>query len=514
MNAALESEPFMAIDAILDEFHNNGITKDLDEMDILMMQSRRRYWINKNSGSDQAGTGDETFSKSNVIEETRRSLTCLRPLGNRKHCVFCKKNKEEIGVYSTHLLKNECGEITCPILAKFICPLCSATGKKAHTVKYCPMNDGYSTVDYLLRTPRNGAGKIRDFMCVPRSPPCTDCTVLIVKCVGGGSLPCNTIPHCSGLSSILLQRHVVKIHPPLHHRDRLDSSYNTGKKSRLVPSLYQRKFVTLASNQLVFYLLSFKSCRLDEITFPKGFRYLFNYKLRQRRTNLNIKSRDSRERWITKVKMVFLSTEVSTILHNRFIVIIGDSIQRGIYKDIVLLLHENRFLTERELRNKGEFNFMNDKLIEGGRKGEMCNGINYREVRQFQTDNHLVRFYFITRCYNTYMESILNDLKKEPLPDILIINSCLWDITRYGQNAINEYKDNLDKVFGRFSQCLPKNCLVLWNTTLPISSSARGGFLVPEIEFMTSTLRLDIIEANFFAKHVRIFNSLLNGRII
>ncbi|KAH9520327.1 PC-esterase domain-containing protein 1A [Bulinus truncatus] len=202
--------------------------------------------------------------------------------------------------------------------------------------------------------------------------------------------------------------------------------------------------------------------------------------------------------------MVFLSTEVSTILHNRFIVIIGDSIQRGIYKDIVLLLHENRFLTERELRNKGEFNFMNDKLIEGGRKGEMCNGINYREVRQFQTDNHLVRFYFITRCYNTYMESILNDLKKEPLPDILIINSCLWDITRYGQNAINEYKDNLDKVFGRFSQCLPKNCLVLWNTTLPISSSARGGFLVPEIEFMTSTLRLDIIEANFFAKQVAI----------
>ncbi|KAI8793466.1 PC-esterase domain-containing protein 1A, partial [Biomphalaria glabrata] len=77
----------------------------------------------------------------------------------------------------------------------------------------------------------------------------------------------------------------------------------------------------------------------------------------------------------------------------------------------------------------GEYNFLNDELIEGGRKGEMCNGINYTEVRQYQTDNHLVRFYFITRCYSNYLESILSDLQKDPLPDILIINSCLWDIT-------------------------------------------------------------------------------------
>ncbi|XP_055876677.1 PC-esterase domain-containing protein 1A-like [Biomphalaria glabrata] len=200
--------------------------------------------------------------------------------------------------------------------------------------------------------------------------------------------------------------------------------------------------------------------------------------------------------------MAFLSEDVRKLLHNRFIVVIGDSIQRGIYKDIVLLLNGNRYLTEQELKNKGEYNFLNDELIEGGRKGEMCNGINYTEVRQYQTDNHLVRFYFITRCYSNYLESILSDLQKDPLPDILIINSCLWDITRYGRDAINEYKDNLEKVFQRFAECLPKHCLVLWNTTLPISPSARGGFLVPEIEFMTSTLRLDIIEANYFAQSI------------
>ena len=74
---------------------------------------------------------------------------------------------------------------------------------------------------------------------------------------------------------------------------------------------------------------------------------------------------------------------------------------------------------------------MDDELIEGGRKGKMHNGIAYKEVRQYSKGGiHLVRFYFTTRCYNNYVESILADLKKEPEPDIVIMNSCLWDMTR------------------------------------------------------------------------------------
>ena len=64
------------------------------------------------------------------------------------------------------------------------------------------------------------------------------------------------------------------------------------------------------------------------------------------------------------------------------------------------------------------------------------------------------------------------------------------------------YKENLEKLFNRFSECLPEECLVLWNATLPISKDARGGFIVPEIEFMNSTLRLDILEANFYARQI------------
>ena len=73
---------------------------------------------------------------------------------------------------------------------------------------------------------------------------------------------------------------------------------------------------------------------------------------------------------------------------------------------------------------------------------------------------------------------------------------------RYGSNAVEEYKENLSTLFQRLNEVLPKTCLVIWNTTLPISKKARGGFLIPAIEFMNNTLRLDILEANFYTHKV------------
>lgn len=64
------------------------------------------------------------------------------------------------------------------------------------------------------------------------------------------------------------------------------------------------------------------------------------------------------------------------------------------------------------------------------------------------------------------------------------------------------YKENLEKLFNRFKECLSKDCLILWNATLPISRDARGGFIVPEISFLNHTLRLDILEANFYARQI------------
>lgn len=75
--------------------------------------------------------------------------------------------------------------------------------------------------------------------------------------------------------------------------------------------------------------------------------------------------------------------------------------------------------------------FLGDMLIEGGVNNVMTNGKDYREVRELHMPNHLIRFYFITRCYSRFMETVIADLTKPPYPDVILLGSCLWDITRY-----------------------------------------------------------------------------------
>lgn len=128
------------------------------------------------------------------------------------------------------------------------------------------------------------------------------------------------------------------------------------------------------------------------------------------------------------------------------------------YKDIVLLLQKEMYLSAKQLKTKvrarfnspagflvqsnrfivlcnkiilqGEMSFEQDSIVEGGCLKEMNNGTEYREVRQFRSDHHLVRFYFVTRIYSCYMRSVLEDFRSGLKPDVVIVNSCLWDISR------------------------------------------------------------------------------------
>uniref|UniRef100_A0A3P9I0Q3 Family with sequence similarity 113 n=1 Tax=Oryzias latipes TaxID=8090 RepID=A0A3P9I0Q3_ORYLA len=187
------------------------------------------------------------------------------------------------------------------------------------------------------------------------------------------------------------------------------------------------------------------------------------------------------------------------LLHNKFVVVLGDSIQRGVYKDLVLILQSDRYLTQRQLKSKGEMSFEQDCLVEGGCLNHMNNGTEYREVRQFQSDHHLVRFYFVTRVFSQYMESIMEDFQQGLKPDVVIINSCVWDISRYNSNWLEDYQENLHRFFGELSCVLPEETLVIWNLTMPLGKSIRGGFLVSEIEHKAPQLRYDVIEANFYS---------------
>ncbi|XP_042295814.1 nanos homolog 2 [Sceloporus undulatus] len=77
---------------------------------------------------------------------------------SRQICNFCKHNGESKHVYSSHPLKREDGVVVCPILRKYVCPLCGATADKAHTLKYCPLSH-HAKQSLYRKCGRNSAGR-------------------------------------------------------------------------------------------------------------------------------------------------------------------------------------------------------------------------------------------------------------------------------------------------------------------------------------------------------------------
>ncbi|KAG8013045.1 Nanos-like protein 1 [Nibea albiflora] len=75
-----------------------------------------------------------------LLSMDRRRKQTQRSKPEPKVCVFCRNNGAPEEVYGTHILKAADGRVLCPILRAYTCPLCSANGDNAHTIKYCPLS--------------------------------------------------------------------------------------------------------------------------------------------------------------------------------------------------------------------------------------------------------------------------------------------------------------------------------------------------------------------------------------
>ena len=137
-------------------------------------------------------------------------------------------------------------------------------------------------------------------------------------------------------------------------------------------------------------------------------------------------------------------------------------------------------------------------LLEGGVKTGLHNGTNYREVRKYRQANTTIMFYFVTRCYGEYMQSILDCFKLEP-PHVIIMNSCLWDLHRYGKTANAEYITNISDLLYAIEYGVPEeDTLFIWNATLPVRETVKAGFLPPGVDHTLPAE--DIRKANLYVR--------------
>ena len=79
----------------------------------------------------------------------------------------------------------------------------------------------------------------------------------------------------------------------------------------------------------------------------------------------------------SKMSDLFLCEDAKKLLLNKFVVILGDSIQRSLYKDLVSLLNDSAYVKDDQLRTKGEIEFQGDELLNGGITN-LNNGPGYR----------------------------------------------------------------------------------------------------------------------------------------
>lgn len=134
----------------------------------------------------------------------------------------------------------------------------------------------------------------------------------------------------------------------------------------------------------------------------------------------------------------------------------------------------------------------------GGQLAEMTNGKNYRETRTYESGHTVVKFYFVTRCFSEHVQSLLDEMK-EFQPHVIIMNSCLWDLHRYGPHGLAAFKVNLGKLVFALNSTLKSDSVFIWNATLPLASKCKGGFLLPLFDTIPSR---EIVEANFFARNL------------
>jgi len=205
---------------------------------------------------------------------------------------------------------------------------------------------------------------------------------------------------------------------------------------------------------------------------------------------------------------IFLTEDVQSLLQDKYVQILGSSNWRSVYKDLICLAQDSKFIETHWCKKKGELRCQGDKLLEGGTLSgpELSNGIDYREKRLYEKDGLKISFEFITRVWNDHVQDIISKLKNDK-PDILLLNSTLWDMSRYRGSAkddndnkfINEFKSGVSKLLEAVKENTDEDTLVIWCAEMPVGANPNGALFQNEAsQFISAQLRYHVELANDF----------------
>jgi len=195
---------------------------------------------------------------------------------------------------------------------------------------------------------------------------------------------------------------------------------------------------------------------------------------------------------------IFRKDDARSALRGKSVVFLGDSLNRHLYQDTVTLLCSGELTSHEKLNKRGKDipTYLNDKLV---RHGDLIRGRDYKEEREMILPDRDVtlRFYFLTRCWSSHLETYLRKMKDDHgSPDLIVVLSCLWDINRWGSEGIQQYRDNCGKLLRFIKTQLGARTQVMWLTCPPISVDVSSRGLVVEGMKDTHAMRFNVMEAN------------------
>ncbi|KAK6026479.1 hypothetical protein OSTOST_07565 [Ostertagia ostertagi] len=210
---------------------------------------------------------------------------------------------------------------------------------------------------------------------------------------------------------------------------------------------------------------------------------------------------------------------VRALLKDVHVMAIGDSLMRGIYKDLLVMLHGGELIDDSSLKAKTENQFFGDRQIDflPLEKDRV-----FRQAREYHTNYFLIQYLFTTRIMKDDIDTALLELcSANEFPDVILINSCLWDMTRYSRAfdqdvpphinrqagveraALEEFLERVSMLIRRLRLIMPPTTQVIWiNMPWPIPSDMRSILNRVDNSDTRYLNRMMIVDANYRASQL------------